>query len=255
MMTSAWLRDIAADLKIAILFSTRLPLAPALPIEGADVGGALWALPIAGALVGLIGALVYALVHRLGATPIVAAALALAATISVTGALHEDGLADTVDGLGGTSPDKALEIMRDSRIGTFGACALILSIVLRISVLASLAEPHLVTTAIVAAHAAGRSTIPLFMHLVPRARPDGLSAAAGEVSGENVAIALALGAIALVVGLGVTACALSMLLLSLIIGGFARLCRRHFGGQTGDVLGALEQAGEILVLLIAAART
>jgi adenosylcobinamide-GDP ribazoletransferase len=253
-MNSAWLRDIAADLKIAILFSTRLPIAHALPIEGADVARALWALPIAGALVGLIGAVVYALAHRLGVTPIIAAALTLAATISVTGALHEDGLADTVDGLGGTSPDKALEIMRDSRIGTFGACALILSIVLRTSALASLADPHLVTTAIVTAHAAGRSTIPLFIHLVPRARPDGLSAATGEVSGENIAIALALGAIALVVGLGVTASALSALLLLLIVGSLARLCRRRFGGQTGDVLGALEQAGEILALLIAAAR-
>ena len=113
--------------------------------------------------------------------PLPAAALAVAATVAVTGALHEDGLADVADGFGGgATRERKLEIMRDSRIGTYGVCALILSFILRISALTNLGDPALVTAVLVAAHAAARAPIPAFMRLVPAARTDGLSADAGR---------------------------------------------------------------------------
>jgi adenosylcobinamide-GDP ribazoletransferase len=247
------LRRLVSDLRMGILFCTRLPLGPAVAVDGADLARASWAMPVAGAVVGLLAALVYWLAAQIGVPPPSAAILALAATLVVTGALHEDGLADTADGFGGgkTSARK-LEIMRDSRIGTYGVCALATSLALRWSALATLAEPLHVVTALVAAHASARSVLPIFMWLVPPARSDGLSADAGRPPWGSVAAAAILGVIALAIGLGPIAAMIGLLLLTLAGASLAWLTLKQIGGQTGDVLGALEQAGEVLVLLVAA---
>jgi adenosylcobinamide-GDP ribazoletransferase len=248
------LKDIVADLRMAASFVTILPVASSKPAADGAVARATWALPVAGLLVGLAGALVYKIASRFGLTPNLAALLALAATALITGALHEDGLADTADGLGGgRTRERKLDIMRDSRIGTYGACALILSFGLRWSALAAIADPWAVTLALCAAHTAARAGVPAFMSLVPPARPDGLSASAGSPPGRSVAIAFALGTLALVLALGPAKALVGLILLSL--GGFmlARLAIRQIGGQTGDILGAFEQLGEILILLVAAA--
>src|ERR1700732_3897268 len=97
--TEAWLRGVAGDLKVGMLFSTRFPLSHAAPIGGADIARASWALPVIGMLIGLLGALVYWIAFRFKLPPLLGAALATAATLAVTGCLHEDGLADTVGGL------------------------------------------------------------------------------------------------------------------------------------------------------------
>jgi adenosylcobinamide-GDP ribazoletransferase len=246
---------LVTDVKIAVLFSTRLPLAYSFAITGADIARASWALPIVGALVGLIGAGTYGVAHAAGLPPLAAAALALAATLLTTGCLHEDGLADTADGFGGgATRESKLEIMRDSRIGSYGTCALILSLLLRGSALASLAEPAAVAAALIAAHASARANMPLLMWLLPRARADGLSADAGRPPSSSVGAAALLGAIALGLGLGPTAATIAWLLLFAAVAFMAWLGRREIGGQTGDMLGAMEQMGEVLVLLTAAAR-
>ncbi|MCJ9706777.1 adenosylcobinamide-GDP ribazoletransferase, partial [Bradyrhizobium sp. SHOUNA76] len=114
------LKDIIADLRMAASFVTILPVASSKPAGDGAVARATWALPVAGLLVGLAGALVYKMASRFGLTPNLAALLALATTALITGALHEDGLADTADGLGGgRTRERKLEIMRDSRIGTY----------------------------------------------------------------------------------------------------------------------------------------
>jgi adenosylcobinamide-GDP ribazoletransferase len=256
MMTSrAALLLLVTDLKVSIAFSTRLPLAHSLPVAGADVARASWAFPVAGALVGLVGAITYWLAHSLRLPPLAAAVLTLTATLLVTGGLHEDGLADTADGFGGgKTRERKLEIMRDSRIGTFGTCALIVSLLLRAAALASLADPALVAPALMAAHIAARATMPMLMVLVPPARTEGLAADAGRPQRASVVAAALLAATTLVFGLGpVTAIIVALLLLSTIVF-TAWLCVRQVGGQTGDILGAAEQAGEILILLAAAAR-
>ena len=182
-MTDAetWLRGIAADLRIGVLFATRIPLPHATPVEGADVARASWTLPVVGALIGLLGASAYRLAFALNLPPLIGAALAVTTTLFVTGALHEDGLADTLDGFGGGGDrERKLEIMRDSRIGTYGACGLVLSLFLRVGALASLAGPGPAALTLIAAHAGARAAMPLFLALVPPARPDGLSAGAGR---------------------------------------------------------------------------
>jgi adenosylcobinamide-GDP ribazoletransferase len=252
--SSEWLRDIAHDLKVAVQFCTRLPFGPDDAAGGADVARSAWAIPLAGALVGLLGALAYKLAHTLGIPPLPGAALTLATTMVATGCLHEDGLADAADGFGGgTTREKKFDIMRDSRIGTYGTGALVLSVLTRASAIASLA-PALVMPALIAAHAAGRATMPILMWLVPPARTDGLSADASRVSRRTAAMAGTLGFIALAFAFEWTVSVAVALLLLLAVGGMARLCAKQIGGQTGDVLGALEQLGEIIVLLAAATR-
>ncbi|TYO67677.1 adenosylcobinamide-GDP ribazoletransferase [Bradyrhizobium hipponense] len=249
-----FLKDVIADLRIAVSFVTILPVGSSKPAGDGAVARATWALPVAGLLVGLLGAAVYAVATKLGLTPGPSALLALATTALITGALHEDGLADTADGLGGgRTRERKLEIMRDSRIGSYGVCALILSFALRWSALAAIASPWLVALALCAAHAAARAGLPAFMSLVPPARPDGLSASAGSPPGRSVAVAFALGTLCLALALGPGKALVAMILLSLAGLILARLVVRQIGGQTGDILGAFEQTSEILILLVAAA--
>ncbi|WP_426437155.1 adenosylcobinamide-GDP ribazoletransferase [Bradyrhizobium genosp. P] len=248
------LRGLVADLRIGITLATILPLGSPTTVDDGDVARASWSLPVAGLLVGLLGSAAYVVAHAIGLAPGPAAMLALASTIFLTGALHEDGVADTADGLGGgRTRDRKLEIMRDSRIGTYGACALVISIMLRWSALTAIAEPRSVVVALLLAHAAARAGVPTFMAFVPPARPDGLSASAGRPAPPHAVIALGLGAVVLALGFGPGKAILAMILLSLIGFMMARLAIKQIGGHTGDILGAFEQLGETAILLMAAA--
>ena len=253
MPTEAWLRGVANDLKIGLLFATRFPLPHAAAIGGADIARASWALPVIGVLIGALGAFIYWIAGAFNLPPLVGAALAIAATLAATGCLHEDGLADTFDGLGGGTRERKLEIMRDSRIGTYGACALALSLLLRVAALASLAGPGPVALALIAAHAGARAALPLFLYWVPPARPDGLSADAGRPARSSVVVAGLLGLLVLVWSLGAAASAVALVLVLAVLGVLRRLCLRQIGGQTGDTAGALEQISEVAILLTAVA--
>jgi adenosylcobinamide-GDP ribazoletransferase len=211
-------------------------------------------MPLVGAAIGLGGAAIYWLSGGLGLTPAIAGLLAVAATILLTGALHEDGLADSADGLfAGAEPARRLEIMRDSRTGAYGALALILSLGLRAAALAALAAPGPAAAALIAAHAVARALPPAVMAWAPLARDDGLAAGAGQVETGHAWTALGLGAGIAVVFLGFGPGLAALLAAGLV--GFAgfRLARARIGGYTGDILGAIEQLGEIAVLLAAAA--
>src|SRR6266545_4118193 len=185
--------DILADLRIGIAFYTRLPLRQAEPVGGADLARAIWTSPIVGLLIGLIGALAYWIAYRLKVPPIPAAALAVAVTLLATGALHEDGLADVADGFGGgDTRERKLEIMRDSRIGTYGVIALAMSLILRVGALAEIAQvsrSSVVIWSLIATHAAARGVLPALMLIVIPARSDGLAASAGQPPGTRVAVA------------------------------------------------------------------
>lgn len=249
-----WISGLAADLKTGILFCTRLPLPHTTPIDRGDVARASWAFPLAGTVVGGVGALAYAVALRAGLPHMIAAALALAATLVATGCLHEDGLADTADGFGGGwDRDRKLEVMRDSRLGAYGACALMISLILRWTAVATIALPVPAMAALVAAHVAARAALPAFMRFVPPARPDGLSARAGRPPLRCVAIAVLLGALTLGIAFGFVAAMIALVLATSAGLVMAWLSVRQIGGQTGDVLGALEQIIEVVVLLTAVA--
>jgi adenosylcobinamide-GDP ribazoletransferase len=223
-----------------------------LATPSVDFAQAQWAAPIAGALVGLIGGIVLVVADRIGMPPLISATLAIACTMLVTGALHEDGLADTADGLGGgATRERKLEIMRDSRTGTYGVAALLFSILLRVAALAAL-PPATALLALIAAHAAGRALIPWLLATMLPARADGLSAGVGAVSERTAVVALIIGAVTMLL-LGFWAALLAAIALALWLVAARSTARRQLGGHTGDICGALEQGGEVLVLLTVAA--
>jgi adenosylcobinamide-GDP ribazoletransferase len=245
-------RRIADDIALCLVFFTRLPL-PVFDFGGRKLADAIWAAPLAGVAVAVVASIVHAAASAVGLSPNVAAALALAAAMLMTGCLHEDGLSDVADGFGGgNTREQKLAIMRDSRIGAYGASALLMSALIRWGAMAQLGNTFFVFCGLIAAHAASRALLPAFMHLVAPARQDGLAAGAGQASSETALAALAIGALALL-ALGMSGFVAAAVMLALVFYGFRALCLRQIGGQTGDTLGALQQAGEIAVLLVAAA--
>jgi adenosylcobinamide-GDP ribazoletransferase len=209
--------------------------------------------PVVGIGIGLASAVVMLLADRIW-SPVVASLLAVAASMAITGALHEDGLADTADGLGGgSSVEKRLAIMKDSRIGTYGTLALAFSLSLRVTALADM-PVWTAAAALISAHAAARVTPAFVMNALPYAG----DTAAMKVSYIDVSISAHDRGFALIVVL----CALLPLafvsILSVISGlllgtalaaAMALWARKRINGYTGDILGAIEQVFEIGFLL------
>jgi adenosylcobinamide-GDP ribazoletransferase len=254
-MTAADLaRRAASDVRANLAFFTRLPVGP-LEAAAPDFGRVAWAAPLAGAIVGAVGGCALAITRALGLPPLIGATLAVAALALTTGALHEDGLADVADGFGGGATREAkLAIMRDSRIGAYGAVALVLALLLRVEALAALlrqSEGEAVAALILAAAAARACALAPLARLAP-ARADGAGASAGRLDGSHltaasisvVAVAFATGLVRLGVVEALFACALA----AASAWGVCALARRHIGGQTGDVAGAAAQLGEISAL-------
>ncbi len=248
------LRDLAACLR----FYSRLPV-PHLgggdPHAAPDFTTVPRVLPVAGVILALPSAAALLAAWGLGLGPFLSAVLALAVSVAVTGALHEDGLADVAAGFGGATPERRLEIMRDSRIGAYGATALVLALALRIGALATMLDRAAASAAIALLLAAALSRVAalLPMVLLGPARPGGLSASVGRPTrgtlGTAAGFGLALALLALPLGLpahGVLAMVLSSGLAALAL---TRLADRKIGGQTGDVVGACQQVAEIAGLL------
>ena len=173
--------------------------------------------------------------------------MALCALVLLTGAMHEDGLADTADGLGGGhTRDQSLAIMKDSRVGSFGVIALMLSMILRWSALWLLAGSPVVALVLVAT--LSRAVLPAQMALIPHARQDGLAHMVGQAQIFHAFCALA---IAATIGLLMAGWGAFLLLpvAYLAVLPLSFLALQKIGGQTGDILGASQQVAEIAVLI------
>jgi adenosylcobinamide-GDP ribazoletransferase len=246
----------------AIRFYSRLPV-PALPGEddphaAPDFRVMPRAVPLAALVIATPAMVVAALGLWLDLPATLVAALVLATLTLVTGAFHEDGLADSFDGLfGGHDKERRLEIMKDSRIGTFGGCALILAFLLRFSCLVIIVEDTSTGAVVMSLAAAAIWSRVLGIHVLaidPPARAYGALATVGQPSLMTARLALGLGAaLCLVLGLagGIPA---GGLILGLALGVFAALglaavARRLIGGPTGDIAGAIQQLAEIAVYL------
>ncbi len=262
-------RDIFTTLLVetvqCIRFYSRLPV-PALPFEAdahamPDFTRIVRMLPLASLFIVLPGAIAVIVAGSIWG-PWLAALLAVAVLVWSTGAFHEDGLADTADGFGGgATPARRLEIMTDSRVGTFGAAALVLSIVIRAGALAEILDgfgPGGAALAILAAAPLSRSAglIPLWR--LPNAKPDGKSAAVGRPGGRALTVAISLSIVVAVLlmrgadvppGQGL----LAVVLCYAAVWPLMRLSKNLIGGQTGDVAGAAQQVSETAFLLVLAA--
>lgn len=236
-----------ADLVGGFGLLTRIPV----PLPGAPRPDACWGWPVVGLAVAGIAAVVSTLAMGCGVPAGPAAALVLVVQALLTGGLHEDGLADTADGLfGGRDKERRLEIMKDSRIGSYGTLALLLVTLLRWSALAAvLAAGH--WGAVLAAGAISRVPMAALMAALPNARGSGLSAMVGQPS---QGAAYAAGALAVVLALVFAGwAAVPMALLAAAAAwGLGAYAKAKIGGQTGDILGASQQLAEAAVLLVAA---
>ena len=212
-----------------------------------DMAQSVWAFPIVGLIVGGIGA---AVAISLGALdPSLGAGVTLAAMILVTGGLHEDGLADLADGFGG-GRDRAhkLDIMRDSRIGSYGTLALILMLGLRVQ--AMVIAQDMAILGLIAIECASRAGLPLVMRWMPAARKDGLGhAAAQSVSLWRALVAAGIGIASLLI-LGLELAVLIAAVIGVVLVLVAVLALRQIGGQTGDVLGAMQQLSAMAAWLV-----
>ncbi|MFN3861584.1 MAG: adenosylcobinamide-GDP ribazoletransferase [Roseateles sp.] len=256
---------------IALQFLTRVPAPRWVGFEPAWLQACLRHFPLVGAGIGCVAAAVLWAALWLW-PPLVAAALSVVATVWLTGAFHEDGLADTCDGLGGAvSRERALEIMKDSRIGSYGAAGLVLALVLKVAVVAALATSArecvagpcamLALAALVWNHAASRAAPVVLVWRLPYAGDAAHAKAkplAMQTDGRSVAAAsawLLLLAGALLAWAPALARPLAAALVAAVIATVlcARWLRRRLGGFTGDTLGATQQIAELAGLLAWAA--
>ncbi|MGH8950851.1 MAG: adenosylcobinamide-GDP ribazoletransferase [Acidimicrobiia bacterium] len=235
----------------AVALLTRLPLSPRI-WEEQDVHRSVQWLPLVGAVIGLAIAAVYAGLSLL-VPSMVAAGLSVAFGVFATGALHEDGLADTIDGFGGGSDSEdVLRIMKDPAHGTYGVVALALSLLLRIIALAAV-SPAAALGLLPLVHAMSRGGALGLMAVLPPATGDGLGAAhVGDGLRRQVMIGTAT---SVLIGLAVVGWWVGAFLLAAagVTVYFSRLARRHIAGFTGDVLGATEQVCEITLLALGVA--
>jgi adenosylcobinamide-GDP ribazoletransferase len=250
------------DLRASTAFLTRLPSEWLGPIAGAkpDFRRAARVFPVTGALVGIVGGAVLMISVWLDIPPLIAGALAVLATMVFTGGLLEDGLADTVDGFGGgATAARKLEIMDDSRIGTFGVAAIVFSILLRVAALTSLLPLGAFRAALVliAAEAISRAAMVRLWQELPAARLAGLAHETGPPDQQAMVVAtvtgLALAIILVWPAIGFMAAILAILLAVVATYIFTRLSYREIGGRTGDTLGGCQQIAAVAFLVGAAA--
>ena len=257
--------DIGRKLRLATAFLTRLPVdssdseAAANDLAPTDLAGAMWLFPLVGFGIGGVGAIVLAVLASIGVPAAVAATLAIGIVIWLTGALHEDGLADLADGFGGgQTRDQKLDIMRDSHLGAYGVLCLAVIIVVKIAALAAIAaiDTGAAAGALIAATTWSRTMFAPTMRWLPPARDDGLGALAGTPSEGDTWKGLALGALLAALVL-ITPAGAGLLIILAAGGGGAFaigwLALRQIDGYTGDVLGAAQQAAETAALVVASA--
>src|ERR1700692_696092 len=242
------------DLRLATALLTRVPMPHPDGAMPAGLARAQRAFPLVGAVIGLVVGLADLSLLAIGIPPLVAATLALGASAALTGALHEDGLADVGDGFGGGRDRAAkLLIMRDSHLGTYGMIVLLVGFVARASALASLPLATIIP-ALVVAHALGRAVIPVLAANMPFARDDGLGKSAGRPDMASAVAAVIIGIVITLVCLPATQALLAGVGGACGAAAIAVLAWRQIGGVTGDVFGAAEQVVEAAVLVMLAAQ-
>lgn len=233
-------------LKTALIFFTRIPL-QVKDFQESDLNHAAKYFPLVGIVVGAVAAAVFGI--ALFFWPIELAVLAsMLATIMLTGAFHEDGLADAVDGLGGgIDKERALTIMKDSRIGSYGAIALVLGLLMKFEALVHISAP-LLPGVLLAGHALSRFAALLVIHQQPYVRDEGKSKPlATALSRKELAYAALFGCLPL--ALLAPKFLLALIPVALVWLWFSNRIKARLGGYTGDCLGAMQQLTEIAFYL------
>ncbi|MBO9520253.1 MAG: adenosylcobinamide-GDP ribazoletransferase [Nocardioidaceae bacterium] len=238
----------------AFSFLTILPFGRLVALDGRDVARGSVLFPVVGATIGaLTGGLAWVLGDQLPS--LLAAVLAVAAGVLVTGALHLDGLADCADGFGARTPEDRLRVMRDHTNGTYGGSALLLDLMIRVAALAALAGSRDALLISVAAGALSRVAGPILAARLPYAqgRPGAGEALNANPSGPRAGVTYALGALIAFAVVDVRPWSASLLATVVVVGAVGWLAKRRLGGVTGDVMGAASELVELTVLVLAVA--
>ena len=237
-------------------FFTRLPAGDA-PHEAPSLTRMAPALPFASLAAGFLPALLMMGLCWMSAPSFVAATVGVALMIVLTGAMPEDALADAADGLfGGATVERRLEIMKDSRHGTYGVVAISLYVLLRVTVLGSVAaiNPLAAGALMLAAAIVARSGALWLSLQLPAAREGGAAASAGRVTRTAfwIGAAFAAGLLFVLAGpfAGLLAVILVLVAASAVASAWVWACRRLVGGQTGDLIGALHALIEVSALIV-----
>ena len=233
---------------LSFLFLTRLPLSN-FSTEKISLAAAAWCFPIVGAFIGCLLWAFLLVLEGIGVPFQLQCVAVLVFGICLTGALHEDGFADFFDGLGVYDRARALEVMRDSQVGSFGALALLVSFSFRGVALFELGSVHLVGLSLLLAHIGARGVMAAML-LLPKARSDGLAVSSGASNWVSVLVALIICAVVFFALLPWYVAALALLFAgcgALIV---ALIALRRYKGLTGDVYGAVEQVSEMLMLAV-----
>lgn len=235
------------DIFAALGLLTRLPVSVDTDWTTKRGAASAWAYPVAGIVIGGLAVIVGLLALAMGLPVGFVAAAMLAAQIIITGAMHEDGLADSCDGLwGGWDVERRLEIMKDSHIGVYGVLGLILSVLMRWALLVVLI-PHTPWIAVIVVAAMSRAAMTCTMVRLPNARDGGLSSSVGRPSVQTAWVACAIAGVLGVIGLGTVVIAVIIMsaFSTILVQGLATA---KIKGQTGDILGANQQVVEIVGL-------
>jgi adenosylcobinamide-GDP ribazoletransferase len=246
-MPAASVRAAAA----AVTFLTRVPLGRRVVVDAADVARGAVLFPLVGAGVGALCGGVAVLLHPM-LPAFVAAGIGVSVAVVVTGAMHLDALADIADAAGVTTRERALEVMRDSRVGAFGAAAIALDLLVKVGAIAALLDSGDAFAALVAAGALSRAAPMPLAVLLPYPRASG---GPGSVLSGRISRAAAAIAVLVAVGIAILAAGASGALLAVAAGAIALVLgvvyRRWLGGATGDALGAVAEIAETAVLVVA----
>lgn len=250
------IQDYIDDIARSVAFLSRVHV-PQRHFIGHDgrLSRAVSAFPVAGVLIVLPPAALAAVLSAFHAPPLLLAFAVLGLQVLITGALHEDGLSDSADGIGGGKDrESALAIMKDSRVGSYGVVALVLSFGIRSTAIAAIAPyltPAGLAMALLAVAAASRTAMVWHWSLLPPARRDGVAASVGEPDRTATVIALVSGillaALLLLPNASVLSLVLPLVAAIAAVLVFNRIALRKIGGHTGDTIGATQQLTEMSV--------
>ena len=251
-MTPERAQGVRAELRyffVALGYFTRVPVPRSIGHEAGDLDQAARYFPLVGVCVGAWGALVYLAALRVLPASI-AVGLSMAATLVATGAFHEDGLADSCDAFGGGyTRDDVLRIMHDSRIGTFGAVALVIALGLKWQALAAM-PPLRAAWTMVAAHAASRAAAVSLLMSLDYVRPQGKAKPVAQRMGAGAAWVAAAFGLPWLFWPDWRAGLAAFVALMLVRAWAARYFVKRIGGYTGDCLGFAQQLGELAIYLV-----
>ena len=238
----SWMRQRICEGQLAVMLLTRLP-AGRLGYDVPKLASAVWFFPSVGIPIGLLVGLTYIGMCYLGILPTLASILAFSIGLIVTGAMHEDGLADCADGFGGgQSKNQKLEIMRDSRIGSFGVLALFFIVSARIVSLSNLPPNHEVLFAVIALAMISRLVMVFYLTFLSPARDEGLGrdASKPEVGALVISVITCI-PIIFICGSYMISCVAIIAIIAFLFGWIIRV---QIGGQTGDTCGAAQLISE-----------